>query len=123
LNSVDIEKLVRGCGVDYVREANPYETDDLIRVLKEALAYCRESGPAVVISRYPCLLDKQSSVDQTVVPPPEVTDDCDGCGYCVQHFECPAIMMAEDETHVTIDPVLCTGCGVCRTVCPKQSIR
>jgi indolepyruvate ferredoxin oxidoreductase alpha subunit len=123
LNRVDIEKLVRGCGVDFVREANPYETDDLIRVLKEALAYCRESGPAVVISRYPCLLDKQSSVDQTVGAPPEVTDDCDGCGYCVQHFECPAIMMAEDETHVTIDPVLCTGCGVCRTVCPKQSIR
>jgi indolepyruvate ferredoxin oxidoreductase alpha subunit len=123
LNSVDIEKLVRGCGVDFVREANPYETDDLIKVLKEALAYCRESGPAVVISRYPCLLDKQSTVDQTVGAPPEVTDDCDGCGYCVQHFECPAIMMAEDETHVTIDPVLCTGCGVCRTVCPKQSIR
>ena len=123
LHTVDIEKLVRGCGVDYVREANPYETDDLIKVVKEALAYCRESGPAVVISRYPCLLDKQSSLEKTVGAPPEVTDDCDGCGYCVQHFECPAIMMAEDETHVTIDPVLCTGCGVCRTVCPKQSIR
>ena len=47
----------------------------------------------------------------------------DGCGYCVQHFECPAIVMAEDESHVTIDPVLCTGCGVCRYVCPKQALR
>ena len=52
-----------------------------------------------------------------------VTEDCDGCGYCVQHFECPAIVMAEDESRVAIDSVLCTGCGVCRHVCPKQSIR
>ena len=123
LHTVDIEKLVRGCGVDFVREANPYQTDDLIKVVREALAYCRESGPAVVISRYPCLLDKQSPLAKTVDTPPEVADDCDGCGYCVQHFECPAIVMAEDESHVTIDPVLCSGCGVCLHVCPKQSIR
>jgi indolepyruvate ferredoxin oxidoreductase, alpha subunit len=123
LHTVDIEKLVRGCGVDFVREANPYQMDDLIKIVKEALTYCRESGPAVVISRYPCLLDKQSPLEKTVGVPPEVTDDCDGCGYCVQHFECPAIVMAEDESHVTIDPVLCSGCGVCLHVCPKQSIR
>jgi indolepyruvate ferredoxin oxidoreductase alpha subunit len=123
LHSVNIEKLVQGCGVDFVREADPYQTEDLIQVLKEALAYSRASGPAVVISRYPCLLDKQSSLEKTVGVPPEVTDDCDGCGYCVQHFECPAIVMAEDESHVSIDPVLCSGCGVCRHVCPKQSIR
>jgi indolepyruvate ferredoxin oxidoreductase, alpha subunit len=123
LHGVDIEKLVRGCGVDFVREANPYQTDDLIKVVKEALAYCRVSGPAVVISRYPCLLDKQSPFEKAVAAPPQVTDDCDGCGYCVQHFECPAIVMAEDESHVTIDPVLCSGCGVCLHVCPKQSIR
>ena len=123
LHTVNIEKLVQGCGVDFVREANPYQTDDLIKILKEALAYCRESGPAVVISRYPCLLDKHASLEKTVDVPPEVTEDCDGCGYCVQHFECPAIVMAEDESYVTIDPVLCSGCGVCLHVCPKQSIR
>jgi len=123
LHTVNIEKLVQGCGVEYVREANPYQMDDLIQVLKEALAYSRETGPAVVISRYPCLLDKQSPLEKTVGVPPEVTEDCDGCGYCVQHFECPAIVMADDESHVTIDPVLCSGCGVCLHVCPKQSIR
>jgi indolepyruvate ferredoxin oxidoreductase alpha subunit len=123
LQAVNIEKLVRGCGVDFVRIANPYQTDALIRVLKEALAYSRASGPAVVISRYPCLIDKQATLEKAAGVPPVVTDDCDGCGYCVQHFECPAIVMAEDESHVTIDPVLCSGCGVCLHVCPKQSIR
>jgi len=123
LQTVDITKLVQGCGVDYVREANPYETDDLIEILKDALAYSRQSGPAVVISRYPCLIDKQATLEKSAGAPPVVSDDCDGCGYCVQHFECPAIIMAPDESHVTIDPVLCSGCGVCLHVCPKQSIQ
>jgi indolepyruvate ferredoxin oxidoreductase alpha subunit len=103
---------------------NPYQTDALIKVLKAARAHSKEHGaPAVVISRAPCLIDKQASLAKTTGAPPVVTDACDGCGYCVQQFECPAIMMAEDESHVAIDPVLCSGCGVCAHVCPKNAIR
>ena len=124
LRKVDIVKLVEGCGVDFVRVADPYRTDALITILKEALAHSREAGgPAVVITRRPCLIDKRATLEKTSAAPPVVTEECDGCGYCVQHFECPAIVMAEDESHVTIDPVLCTGCGVCRYVCPKKALR
>ena len=123
LQSVSMENLVRGCGVDYVRVADPFQTDVLIQVLKEALAHTRQaSTPAVVISRAPCLIDKQATLAKTTGAPLTVSDDCDGCGYCVQHFECPALIMAEDESHVSIDPVLCSGCGVCRHVCPKHAI-
>jgi indolepyruvate ferredoxin oxidoreductase alpha subunit len=123
LQRVDIAKLVEGCGVDFVRVADPYQSDEFVRVVKEALAHSRQNGPAVVIARRPCLLDKRAALEKTTAAPPVVTDDCDGCGYCVQHFECPAIVMAADESHVTIDAVLCTGCGVCPHVCPKQAIR
>lgn len=124
LQAVNMEKLVRGCGVDFVRVVDPYQTETLINVLKEALAHSRESAaPAVVISRAPCMIDKQATLTKTTGAPPVVSDACDGCGYCVQQFECPAIMMAEDESHVTIDPVLCSGCGVCAYVCPKHAIR
>jgi indolepyruvate ferredoxin oxidoreductase alpha subunit len=54
--------------------------------------------------------------------PVEVSDDCDGCGYCIKHFECPALIYHDedkDAKHVTIDPILCTECGVCLNVCPK----
>jgi len=123
LHAVDMEKLVRGCGVDFVRVADPYRTEALIRVIKEALAHSREAAaPAVVISRAPCLIDKQATLAKTTGAPPTVGDACDGCGYCLQQFECPAILMAEDESHVTIDPVLCSGCGVCGQVCPKHAI-
>jgi indolepyruvate ferredoxin oxidoreductase alpha subunit len=119
-----MEKLVGGCGVDFLRVADPYQTDTLIKVIKEALAYSREhAAPAVVISRAPCLIDKQATLTKATGAAPIVTDACDGCGYCVQQFECPAIVLAEDESHVTIDPVLCSGCGVCGHVCPKRAIR
>lgn len=59
----------------------------------------------------------------------EVGDTCDGCGYCVGHFECPALILEkievdkedEEEKLVRIDQTLCCGCGVCVHVCPKGS--
>ena len=55
--------------------------------------------------------------------PVEITDDCDGCGYCVQQFECPALILDETEDCVQIDTMSCTQCGVCISVCPKGSIQ
>jgi TPP-dependent indolepyruvate ferredoxin oxidoreductase alpha subunit len=26
-----------------------------------------------------------------------------------------------DDKHVSIDPILCTACGVCMNVCPKDA--
>ncbi len=123
LQAVDIEAAVRGCGIDYVRIANPYHTDELIAVLKAAVAHSRETGPAVVISRYPCVIDKRQDVVRTRGTIPIITDDCDGCGYCAQAFECPAIHLNNEESRALIDEVLCSGCGVCLHVCPKQSIQ
>jgi indolepyruvate ferredoxin oxidoreductase alpha subunit len=123
LQTVDIETAVRGCGVEYIREANPYHTDDLIAVLKDAVAYSRDAGPAVVISRYPCVLDKRQADECRPGSAPVITDDCDGCAYCVQQFECPAIALVADGSRAQIDGVLCSGCGVCLHVCPKQSIQ
>ncbi len=123
LQTVDIEAAVRGCGVDYLRIANPYHTAELIAVLKAAVAHSRETGPAVVISRYPCILDKRQAATHGQAGVPAITDDCDGCGYCVQQFECPAIALDGAESRARIDEVLCSGCGVCLHVCPKESIQ
>ncbi len=123
LQAVDIEAAVRGCGIDYVRIANPYHTDELIAVLKAAVTHSRETGPAVVISRYPCVLDKRQAAARGQGDIPTISEDCDGCGYCVQQFECPAIALDEAESRAQIDAVLCNGCGVCLHVCPKQSIQ
>ena len=122
--AVDIESLVRGCGVKFIRQGNPYELNEFIPLLKEAVKYSRKNGPAVVISRYPCVLHRARQGETGEYIPVEVSEKCDGCGYCIKHFECPALIYHDDKEgkHVSIDPILCTSCGVCLNVCPKGAI-
>jgi indolepyruvate ferredoxin oxidoreductase alpha subunit len=124
LNPVDIEGLVKGCGVRFCRVGDPYYLNKFIALLKDAIQYSRENGPAVVISRRPCLIDRLREEKPRWEPiKVEVADTCDGCGYCIDHFECPALVLNQNEKQVCIDGVLCNGCGVCISVCPKKSIR
>ena len=123
--SINIEQLVRGCGIDYCRTVDPMQFDHLLSEIKEAVAYSRKNGPAVVISKSPCLLSLSKGEIKARYKKVTVNDQCDGCGYCVSHFECPALNMVDidDETkQVKIDTTLCTGCGICVDVCPKKSI-
>jgi indolepyruvate ferredoxin oxidoreductase alpha subunit len=120
LQMVDIEALVNGCGVGFCRVADPYRLDAFVSLIKEALAFSRSGGPAVVISRHPCLLELKKT--GAVPAPVTVGDDCDGCGFCRDRFECPAMVLEEGADMVRIDPALCSGCGVCVQICPKQAI-
>jgi indolepyruvate ferredoxin oxidoreductase alpha subunit len=126
LNAVDIESLVRGCGIKYCKTGDPYQVNDFTALMKEAVKYSRENGPAVVISRYPCVIDLARKGEATEPHPVEITEDCDGCAFCVKQFECPALVYhqdeAKDEKYVDIDRILCTDCGVCLNVCPKGAI-
>jgi indolepyruvate ferredoxin oxidoreductase alpha subunit len=120
---ISIPKLVEACGVGYVVEADPYDLDAFIGLLKEAGKHCRapEGGVAVVIAKHPCLMDRQhrsSARPRRVV----VNDKCQGCGFCVKHFECPALVLSKEKEPVVIDPLLCAGCGVCVMVCPHKAL-
>jgi indolepyruvate ferredoxin oxidoreductase alpha subunit len=124
LGTVDLEALVRGCGVEFCRTADPYELHDFIALMRTAVAYGRENGPAVVIARHPCLLDRARKGEGREAVAVQVSERCDGCGYCVKSFECPALVhhtADKNRKHTTIDPLLCAGCGVCLHVCPKGS--
>ena len=122
LASVSIEKLVKGCGVTYCKTCDPYELPTLVAELKNALAFCREKGPAVVIARHPCVIDLARMGELTRRVEVEINENCDGCSFCLQHFECPALVMDPDAETVGIDPLICTGCGVCVNVCPNDAI-
>jgi indolepyruvate ferredoxin oxidoreductase alpha subunit len=123
--TVEIEALVQGCGVKFIREGNPYDLKKFILLMKEAVRYSRINGPAVVISRYPCVIHRVKQGEAGEYIPVEVNEKCDGCGYCIKHFECPALIYHDNDKetkHVSIDPILCTACGVCLNVCPRGAI-
>ena len=126
LQTVDIESLIRGCGVEFCKEGNPYHVQDFIALMKDAVNYSQENGPAVVISRYPCVIDMARKGETPEHIPVDVSEDCDGCAFCIKQFECPALVYHEDEVkdekYVSIDRILCTDCGVCLNVCPKGAI-
>ncbi len=122
LVEVDMENLVKGCGVGFLQVGDPYDTKGFISMVKAAVAYSRSTGPAVVVARHPCIIDlarQGKTADPIEVM---VTEDCDGCGFCHQHFECPALVSMDDGQHTVVDPLVCNGCGVCLDICPKGAI-
>jgi indolepyruvate ferredoxin oxidoreductase alpha subunit len=124
LDAVDMETLIKGCGVGFLRVADPYALPRFIELLKEAVSYSRHHGPAVVIARHPCLLDRRADTGETAtLVNVEVTQDCDGCGFCLKHFECPALGWDDQKEHVTVDPLVCSGCGICLNICRNDAIR
>jgi indolepyruvate ferredoxin oxidoreductase alpha subunit len=121
--SVDMEALVRACGIGFCKVGTPGRIPEFISLLREALAYSRENGPAVVIAREPCVMDR-SQADRLPAPVNVFIDEtCNGCRYCTTRFECPALLYDEEGKRVAIDGLLCTGCGVCLHVCPLGAIR
>jgi len=121
--AVPLERVVEGCGVQFLRIVDPYEIPSLVRTLKEGWDYVREpqGGIAVIIARHPCVL----AYREEAIPQKKrlkILETCKECRLCIERFECPAILFDEEAGRAAIDPVLCAGCGVCLQVCPNKSI-
>ena len=49
------------------------------------------------------------------------TDECTGCGECVE--VCPVDALALEDDLPAVDEEWCIGCGVCATVCPNEAVK
>jgi indolepyruvate ferredoxin oxidoreductase alpha subunit len=115
--------LIKGCGVRWIKTIDPYDVENLIKLLKEARKYTQkpEGGVAVIVARHPCLIRYPDVCRENPVQV-EITSDCDGCQYCLDYFECPALYLNEEKDRVEIDRNFCVDCGVCIHACPKGAI-
>ena len=117
---VDIEAVVRGCGVDRVETVNPLQVDKTIAVLKEMLGDKQRPGVKVVISKSPCPLFERRVTGKKQKVVFRVTNECDMCRRCLDELGCPAFTYCEDEEEcafISIDEHLCSGCSVCKQIC------
>jgi len=101
---------------------DPYEVNETTETILHLL---RKGGLQVLILRQACAL---KAMREQPRPPVYVDQDrClgDACGcsrLCTRVFSCPANIWDEKAGKARIDEVLCTGCGVCASLCPEEAI-
>ncbi len=122
-NSIALERVVKGCGIDFIEVVDPYDLKAFKTLLKKAATHVKapDGGIAVIISRHPCLINDLAGAipSRTRVT---VTKDCNECNFCHDRFECPALYKDEALGRTAVDPMICSQCGVCLQICPQGAI-
>jgi len=113
---VDIAKLVEGLGVEHFFIVDPYQLDEYVTTLQQALTL---PGVKVILSRQECAIQAQrrglKAGSVSVIP-----ENCTLCKRCIIETGCPAIQLGEES--ISIDAALCYGCGLCAQVCNFEAI-
>lgn len=121
---VNIEALVRACGIKNVITIDPNDLKAVKNGLDWALSL---DEPSVIITRWPCVLKKLSTEDKEEfkgVFKSKCSVDiekCVGCRACIR-TGCPAISFDKANKKSSINPDSCVGCEVCLQVCPTKAI-
>jgi len=121
---ISIEKLCEALGIA-VDVVDPYDIEATRKTFLGVLA--RKGKTRVVISRRECALIRASKQPGPISRVRIAADKClgDSCGcnkYCTRVFKCPGLIWDKDSGKAKIDEAVCTGCGVCLSVCPQSAI-
>ena len=112
-NAIDIPNLCRAIGVKNVVEVNAFDIATLEKVVKEEVA---RDEVSVIITKSPCVLLDKSKKPVYIAH----EDKCKKCGMCMKPG-CPAMTKNPDGT-IRIDDTMCTGCGLCESLCKFNAI-
>jgi len=108
---IELAGLIKACGVEMVREVDPYDLQEAGKAASEAMNY---PGPAVVIMKRICVNLAKKGLSSQINP-----EKCVDCGSCIEEFGCPAIGRKNGRPEILKN---CTGCGVCAQICPAGAI-
>jgi indolepyruvate ferredoxin oxidoreductase alpha subunit len=115
---IDIENVVRGCGVKDVHVVQPFKVKKTMEAVKASMDY---DGLSVIISREFCPLFARAIGEGKRIRPFYVSPNkCKNHRACINKLACPAMFLKEEK--VSIDRNLCIGCAVCAQVCPENAI-
>ncbi|HDM10058.1 MAG: indolepyruvate ferredoxin oxidoreductase subunit alpha [Deltaproteobacteria bacterium] len=115
---IDLEELVRGCGVKDVHVVKPFKVKKTKEAVKAAMEY---DGISVIISREICPLFAKAIGKARKAKPFHVNPDkCKNHRDCINKIACPAMYLEGEQ--VMINQNLCIGCAVCAQICPENAI-
>jgi len=122
-NAVNIPLLCKALGAKNIRVINPLDLEETKRVIGEEM---ERPEPSVIITNKPCVLIKREDVFQKGPVYAVDAEKCTGCRACLK-IGCPAIEWrpagdGSKKGKAGIDPLLCTGCDVCRQLCKFDAI-
>ncbi len=122
-HQIPIPDLVRACGVQFIEVTDPYDQESFRRTLRRAHQHTQDpqGGVAVVVADRPCVLYDPEPLREHHIPV-IITEECDGCRYCLEAFECPALVLHLDGSRVDLDERICVDCGQCIDACYKGFI-
>ncbi len=112
--AVDLEKLVRGIGVEDVKVVDAFDMKEIRAAVKSSIDH---PDLSVIIVRGACSV----RVKKRSAPSEIDIEKCDLCGTCLK-IGCAAIQ--KDHDHIIVDGLLCIGdsCTICQQICPKKAI-
>ena len=108
---ISVTDTAKALKAGYVAELSPYDFEAAVKTVKEAAEY---NGVSLIVFKAPCIAVSKNEKTCSI-------DGCIGCMKCINELGCPA-MYIEDKK-VMIDKTLCTGCGLCINICPKNAIK
>lgn len=111
--AIDIPALCRAIGVKNVIEVNAFDIEVLEKTVKEEVA---KDEVSVIITKTPCVLLSKEKKPLYIAH----EDKCKKCGMCMKPG-CPAMTRNADGT-IHIDDTMCTGCGLCESLCKFGAI-
>ena len=94
-------------------EVNAFDIETLEKTVKEEL---KKEEVSVIITKSPCVLLSKAKKPLYIAH----ADKCKKCGMCMKPG-CPAMTKNEDGT-IHIDDTMCTGCGLCDSLCKFGAI-
>jgi indolepyruvate ferredoxin oxidoreductase alpha subunit len=113
---LDIARIVPALGVDQFWIVDPFEMDDMARILQGALEL---PGVKVLLARQECAIPaKRRGVEAGEIR--VIDEKCNQCKLCITVTGCLAITLSESS--INIDPEQCYACGLCAAVCNRDAI-
>ena len=102
-----------------VETVNPLCYKEAVETVTRVAA---EPGVKAIIFKYPCIAmaSDQAKHLREVGPVRILPEKCIQCKKCIRELGCPALILKDGK--VAIDETLCTGCGLCRQICPTGAI-